>query len=87
MTLYLSGTVVYSIVLLLYRFNDRECPKTDLISWIVIAIASSLWVIVVPISLIEIIGKSKERAEQSDRIEAKAFEDNTSYLEKPVSVS
>jgi len=53
MTLYLSGAGTYCAFLLFSKFSDKECSKTDPISWIVIAIASALWVIVVPISLIE----------------------------------
>lgn len=59
MTLYLSGAGAYCAFLLLSKFSDRECSKTDPASWLVVAIASALWIIVIPISLIEIRTKAK----------------------------
>ena len=79
MTLYLSGTVAYGIFLLLNKFSDRECSKTDPISWLVIAIASTFWIIVVPISLLEIRNKSKAKS-NSDRGETQASVEAASYL-------
>ena len=63
MTLYLSGAGAYCAFLLLRKFNDRECSKTDPISWLVVAVASALWIIVIPISLIEIRTKAKVKAQ------------------------
>ncbi len=63
MTLYLSGAGVYCAFLLLSKFSDRECSKTDPASWLVVAIASALWIIVIPISLIEIRTKAKAKAQ------------------------
>ncbi len=63
MTLYLSGAGAYCAFLLLSKFSDRECSKTDPASWLVVAIASALWIIVVPISLIEIRTKTKAKAQ------------------------
>ena len=74
--LYLSGTIAYGLFLLLSKFNDRKCSKTDPISWLVIAIASSFWIIVIPISLLEIKSKSKAKSQ-----------DDTSYIDATVSVS
>lgn len=62
MIFYLSGAGVYCAFLLLSMFGDRECSKTDLTSWLVLAIASTLWIVVVPISLIEISTKLKQKA-------------------------
>ncbi len=59
MTFYLSGAGAYCAFLLFCKFTDRECSKTDPTSWIVVAIASSLWIIVIPISFIEIRTKAK----------------------------
>ena len=58
MTFYLSGAGAYCAFLLFNKFRDQECSKTDPISWLVIAIASSLWMVVIPISLIEISAKA-----------------------------
>lgn len=41
-------------------FQDRECSKTDLLSWTIIAIASLLWIVVLPISIMEIQSKAKQ---------------------------
>ncbi|WP_319420678.1 hypothetical protein [Pleurocapsa sp. FMAR1] len=65
MTLYLSGAVAYCIFLIYKMFSERECSKTEGISWIVITIASLLWVIVIPISIIEIQSKTKVKAQSS----------------------
>jgi len=87
MTFYLSGTVAYCLFLLLAKFSDRECSKTDPISWLVIAIASSFWIVVIPISLLEIMGKSKAKSKPIESIKAPTSVDNTSYIETTVSIS
>ena len=66
MTFYLSGAGIYGVFLLLVKFSDKECSKTDPASWLVLAIASALWIVVAPISLIEISTKLK----QKDRFDA-----------------
>lgn len=60
MTLYLFGSGAYFAFLLFSKFSDRDCSKTNLASWIVIVIASVFWIVVIPISLIEL--RSKARA-------------------------
>lgn len=62
MTLYLSGAGAYCAFLLLCKFKDRECSKTDPTSWIIVAIASAFWIVVMPISLIEIRTKASIKA-------------------------
>ena len=86
MILYLSGTVAYCLFLLTSKFSDKECSKTDPISWLVIAIASSFWIVVLPISLIELINKSKAKL-KSKKTPEKMPVDDPGYLETPVSVS
>ena len=61
MTFYLSGAGAYCAFLLFSKFSDKECSKTDRTSWLVVAIASALWIIVIPISLIEIRAKVKDK--------------------------
>jgi hypothetical protein len=61
MTLYLFGAGTYCTFLLFSQFRDRECSKTDLRSWLVIAIASTFWMLVIPISLMEIRTKAKAK--------------------------
>lgn len=65
MTFYLLGAGTYCTFLLFSKFKDRECSKTELKSWAVIAIASTLWIVVIPICLIEI--KIKANAEQQSK--------------------
>ena len=62
MAFYLSGVGIYGVFLLLVKFSDKECSKIDFASWLVLAIASILWIVVVPISSIEIATKLKQKA-------------------------
>lgn len=59
MTFYLIGTITYCAFLTYMMLQDQECSNTDLGSWLVIAIASLLWMIVIPISILEIFNKDK----------------------------
>ncbi|WP_019505144.1 hypothetical protein [Pleurocapsa sp. PCC 7319] len=63
MTFYLSGAGAYCVFLLCRMFSDQECSKTDRASWMVIAIASVFWVIVIPLSIIELQSKTKVKAQ------------------------
>ncbi len=65
MTLYLSGAVAYCIFIIYKMFSERECSKIEGISWIVITIAFLFWVIVIPISIIEIQSKTKVKAQSN----------------------
>ena len=65
MTLYLSGAGAYCLFLLFNKFSDRECSKTDPRSWLVLTVASALWMIVVPLSLIELTAKAKTKHSQN----------------------
>ena len=65
MTFYLSGAGAYCLFLLFSKFSDRECSKTDLRSWLVLIVASTLWIIVFPISLIELTAKTKNKRSQN----------------------
>ena len=58
MTFYLSGAGAYCLFLLFSKFSDKECSKTDLTSWLAIAIASSFWLIVIPLLFDRIKSKS-----------------------------
>ena len=63
MTFYLSGAGAYCVFLLYKMFEDKECSKTDKASWIVIAIASMFWIVVIPISIVELRAKAKAKAQ------------------------
>lgn len=65
MTFYLLAAGTYCTFLLFSKFKDRECSKTELKSWVVIAIASTLWIVVIPICLIEL--KTKANAKQDSK--------------------
>ena len=86
MTFYLSGAGAYCAFLLFSKFSDKECSKTEPASWLVVAIASALWIIVIPISLIEIQTKAKDRQqlepiESSDLVARLQYEDRTELRE------
>jgi hypothetical protein len=66
MSLYLFGAGTYCTFLVFSQFKDREYSKPDLLSWLVIAIASSFWMLVVPISLIEIGTKAKAQLQKKN---------------------
>ena len=66
MTFYLSGAGAYLAFLLIEKFSDRECSKTDPASWLVLAIASAFWIVVIPLSVMEIQAKAKNQARLDD---------------------
>lgn len=76
MTLYLSGASAYCAFLLFTKFSDQECSKTDPASWIVVALASALWIVVIPISLMEI------RAKAQAKVQQEAINQQTDSVEK-----
>jgi RsiW-degrading membrane proteinase PrsW (M82 family) len=57
MTFYLFGAGVYCAYLLLVIFKNQQNLNITPISWLIIFIASTFWVLVIPISLLEIIIK------------------------------
>jgi RsiW-degrading membrane proteinase PrsW (M82 family) len=61
MLFYLSGAGVYCIVLLLNKFKYQKGLKTTPISWLIIFMASTFWLVAIPISLLEIITKGKAK--------------------------
>lgn len=63
MTFYLSGAGLYCAFLLFCKLGDKECSKTDPASWVVLTIASALWIVVIPISIIEIGTKTRRTKE------------------------
>ena len=65
MVFYFSGATVYGIFLIYRMFQDRECSKTDMTSWTIIALASMFWIVVIPISIIEL--RSKIKAKNKDK--------------------
>ncbi len=61
MTLYLFSAGAYLAFLLFSQFRDKECSKTDFKSWLIVTLASALWIFVIPISLIEIRSKAQAK--------------------------
>lgn len=84
MILYLSGAFIYCAFLLLSKFQDQECSKTDPISWLVIAIASIFWIVVIPISLIELKTKAKKQAKLFRKQKYKRNEVVPQYIETTI---
>lgn len=62
MKLYLVVAGVYFVFLLFSKFSDRECSKTDVASWLLVISISALWILVIPMSLIEIELKARVKA-------------------------
>ncbi|MCC0178613.1 hypothetical protein I4641_16695 [Waterburya agarophytonicola K14] len=60
-------------------FQDSECSKTDSTSWLIIAIASLFWILVIPISLLELQAKAKNKNTYSLR-EVDRLENSTTPL-------
>lgn len=60
MAFYFSGAIAYGTFLAYRMSQDSECSKTDLTSWTIIAIASLFWIVVIPISVVEL--KTKAQA-------------------------
>ena len=66
MTFYLSGVGTYCAFLLFKKFSDRECCQSDFASWLVIAIASAFWIVVIPLSVLEVRTKAKRQSQLED---------------------
>ncbi|PSB13000.1 hypothetical protein C7B61_07135 [filamentous cyanobacterium CCP1] len=55
--IYFLNVLVVASILLWSFFADRSTPKNHKLSWAVVVIASVLWFIAVPLSIIEILRK------------------------------
>jgi hypothetical protein len=80
MIIYLTGASAYCAFLIFNLFNDQECSNTDSTSWIAVALASAFWVIVVPISLMEIRGKLKDRG-KLNTVQSDVYQDMPEQIE------
>ena len=80
MTLYLSGAGAYGFFLIIKMFGDRECSKTDRASWIVIALASIFWVVVIPVSILELRAKAQAQAKLNAIAKPINFGADTRYI-------
>ena len=63
---YLLVAGAYFTFLLFSMFSDPECSKTNFASWLVVIFASTLWIVVIPISLIEIRIKAQAKARHEE---------------------
>lgn len=61
MTFYLFGAGGYCAFLLLLIFKNKQNLQTTPRLWLIILIASTFWVLVIPISLLEMIIKGKSK--------------------------
>ena len=82
MTFYLSGAGAYCAFLLFKKFSDRECSKTDPASWLVIAIASTFWIAVIPLSVLEIRAKAKRQSQLDDLLNSSNYGSSLESVEK-----
>jgi uncharacterized membrane protein len=58
-TIYLFVAGLYCLFLLFNTFQDQKNSKTTPLSLLIIFVASTFWMVTIPISLLEIITKSK----------------------------
>ncbi|MEC4987757.1 MAG: hypothetical protein SAJ37_03325 [Oscillatoria sp. PMC 1068.18] len=56
-TFYFMVAIAVSSICLVAFFQDTTTPKTDLISWIAIFVATLFWLLIVPISCWELFNK------------------------------
>lgn len=82
MVFYFSGAIAYGAFLTYRMSQDPECSKTDLTSWTIIAIASLFWIVVIPISLIELKTKApanldKEQIDPAQRVKSETENANS----------
>lgn len=80
MAFYFSGATAYGIFLIYRMFQDRECCKRDLTSWTIIAIASLFWIVVIPISIVELQTKYKY-TDISQQIESETETSNSPLVD------
>ena len=59
MIFYFSVAGIYGSFLIYKMLWDQNCSHSDLASWIVIAIATLFWIVVIPVSILEIFAKNK----------------------------
>ncbi len=80
MIIYLTGASAYCAFLIFNLFNDKECSNTDSTSWIAVTLASAFWIIVIPISLMEIRRKLQDRGEPNT-VQSNVYQDMTEQIE------
>jgi hypothetical protein len=56
---YISGGLILFCYWLAFFLSDRTTPKTHLMSWIVLLVASLLWPISAPLAILELLGKTQ----------------------------
>ena len=54
MTLYLFIAGAYFTFLLFGMLSDPQCSKVDRTSWFILITASAFWIVIIPLSLLEI---------------------------------
>ena len=79
MTFYVSGIVSYCLFLVYKMFQDKECSKTDLTSWLVIIVAALFWIVVIPISILEV--RSRVKTTSSEEIKSQSPSDTAAITE------
>lgn len=59
--LYIVNAIAVALILLSAFWADRSTSKNHKLSWAVIVVASALWFIALPLSLVEVLHKSLRR--------------------------
>ncbi len=81
MTLYLFSAGAYFTFLLFSQFRNNESSTMDSTSWLVIILASALWILVIPISLIEIRSKAQTKVRLKETEKARDLKLNSQQIE------
>lgn len=81
-SVYLLGSATYAVFLLFRFLGDSTTAKSDRTSWLVIAIASAIWVVAIPLSIMEIKAKAKAKAKLATMPKPTRFGENPRYIKK-----
>ncbi len=77
---YASGSIVYLAFLVIRLTKDLDTSNNDHKSWQVIAIATLLWPVVIPLSYLELRSKAKARAKLDAMPKPMSFGVNARYI-------
>ena len=84
MAFYFSGAIAYGTFLTYRMSQDPECSNTDLTSWTIIAIASLFWIVVIPISVIELKTKAQANLKEKHIDRAQSIKNETESTNSPL---
>lgn len=78
-TLYWAGATAVGVFWLIAFLRDRSTPKTHLMSWVVLSIATALWPLTLPLSCLELLRKAQQQKQQQVEKRPPAFLDSSEH--------